>query len=266
MNNKEHISKLTGSLLERGQRPDGAYDEAYLAILVRHLHLLSQLSRPNLRIAVPVFSDAMRMLHHRQERINKQQLKRRDVIGALGLLKFHMEAVHHCDVKLNPLLTQFMGPPINETVALDYYEKSVIGEVMDIYKRKVVIDEDGMRHLYKEKASDGKHVMLPENFLVHRAKRLPWIRYAIENSKEVYRLAEESWVTYAYAMVMVVPTASGPINNYFLVIVRGKKNQPFRFVTAYYMEDDDDFLRRIEPFAPFLKSPETASEFQSSLT
>src|SRR5690349_17469840 len=60
-----------------------------------------------------------------------------------------------------------------------------MGTVTDKYGREVIIDEDGIRSVYKDPES-GEHDISSANYEEVRGKRLPWIRHTVQNSDAVY--------------------------------------------------------------------------------
>ena len=120
----------------------------------------SVLSPKNAERLTRVFYDAAKIVYERQKRLNKPQLKMKEVSSALVLAEtlysqaFHFEATG--------VLAENFGQ-FSETSALDYYEKKVMGSVQDKHGRTITIDEDGMKSLYKEPAT-GKHHVASENY------------------------------------------------------------------------------------------------------
>jgi len=147
----------------------------------------------------------------------------------------------------------FLGKNVNEDQALSYFRNHVSGKVKDAHGMEITIAEDGSCYLYKEDGS-GRHVVDGSNFQLMRAKRLPWIIPTIRTTKEVYkrRSDRDDWMIFGYAQAVRVPIQSGSVANYFFVIARKKHpDAPVKFVTAYHMENHEDFLKRIEEFEPF---------------
>jgi hypothetical protein len=202
----------------------------------------SLLSRKNAERLTRVFCDAAKIVHQRQKCLNKDQLKMKEVSSALLLA----ESLHSQNFRFEATgeLAENFGT-FTEAQALEYYDEKVMGEVKDAWGRTVIIDEDGMKSLYKE-AGSGKHVVAPENYEEGRGKRLPWIRYALRNSQAVY-LSEETIHgafrrTYLYTATVSIPLDPKPQVSYYVVVVREGKNSALRLVTAYSMFNRNKFL------------------------
>lgn len=132
-----------------------------------------------------------------------------------------------------------------EADALKYYEEKVMGTVKDSRARQIVIDEDGMKSLYKDPVS-GKHHVATENYEDVRGKRLPWIRFTLEHSTAIY-VAEETIAgvfrrSFLYTAIVSIPIKPKPQVSYYVVVVREEKNGNLRFLTAYSMFKRNKFL------------------------
>lgn len=212
------------------------------------------LSKNNAERLTRVFCDAAKIVHQRQKCLNKSQLKMKEISSALTLA----ESLHSQCFRFEATgeLAENFGE-ITEDRALKYYEEKVMGEVKDVWGRTIIIDEDGMRSLYKE-AGTGKHVVAPENYEEGRGKRLPWIRYALQKSDAVY-LSEEKVQgafrrTYLYTATVSIPLNPKPQVSYYVVVVREGKNALLRLVTAYSMFNRNKFLTIIALCSRFCKT------------
>src|SRR2546430_2347707 len=111
------------------------------------------LTRPNAERAARVFYDAAKIVYYRQKLFGKTQLKMKEIAGALILAEtahsnaFRFEATGF-------LAENFGSCPQDK--AVDYFGRKVMGDVTDLCGRKIRIDEDAMKSLYKEKCT-GKH-------------------------------------------------------------------------------------------------------------
>jgi hypothetical protein len=139
-----------------------------------------------------------------------------------------------------------------------------MGEVVDKYGRKVIIDEDGMKSLYKDSTSGG-HVVAPENYEEVRGKRLPWIRHTIENSDAVY--VEEELIgrvgirrKYFYTAIVTFLHKQKEFTSYYVVLVRKGKNQALKMVTAFSMFERDGFLHTIASSQRYVEQNTTVIE------
>lgn len=213
------------------------------------LQILGNLNDPNRVLVLRCFVESAKVICSRQNTLKKPQLKMKEIRSALELISFHYDKTSVSDVNKKPL-TDLLGIDLTEDMAVDYFEKHVEGEVSDIYGRKIMINEDGLRHLYKD--GDGNHTMEAQYFQLNRAKRLPWIRHTLETAKEIYKKREHAWLIYAYVKCFQVPVHTGCVSNYLMVIARKESTQaPLKFVTAYYLDNHENLLKRIEDFEPY---------------
>ncbi|HUE52205.1 MAG TPA: hypothetical protein VMO80_07695 [Terriglobales bacterium] len=214
----------------------------------------SLLSPKNAERLNRVFCDAAKIVYQRQKRLNKTQLKMKEVSSALVLAEtLHSQAFRFEAVGV---LAENFGE-ISEDQALKYYEEKVMGDVKDVHGRTIKIDEDGMKSLYKEPVS-GKHIVASENYEEGRAKRLPWIRHALQNSEAIY-VSEETVQgtfrrTYLYTATVSIPLVPKAQVSYYVVVVREAKNEALRLVTAYSMFKRNKFLSIVEPCYRYAKT------------
>src|SRR5713226_8598263 len=151
--------------------------------------MASLLSPKNAERLTRVFYDAAKIVFERQKRLNKPQLKMKEVSSALVLAEtLHSQAFRF---EATGVLAENFGE-FSEASALEYYEKKVMGSVQDKHGRTITIDEDGMKSLYKDPTS-GKHHVTPENYEEGRGKGLPWIRYTLQSSSAIYVSEENRW-------------------------------------------------------------------------
>jgi len=207
----------------------------------------SLFSRQNAQKVARVCYDASRLVYERQKRTGKSALKTKEVSNALLLA----ETLHGSAFRFiaKGALLELFGGDCGESRAIDYFGKRVMGEVIDKYGRKVTIDEDGIKSLYKDPAS-GDHVVAPENYEAVRGKRLPWIRHTLENSDAVY--VEEEPIgrigirrKYFYTAIVTFLHKQQEFTSYYVVLVREGKNQALKMVTGFSMFDRDGFLHTI---------------------
>lgn len=226
------------------------------------LRVLGTLESPNLNNVLNHFVETAKVLKVRQEFLGKPQLKAKEVRAALALIAFHYEKTREIDVRKNGLAI-FIGKDLTEQQALDYYEKSMLGKVLDQGGREIIFDVEGMDYLYKD-PEHGQHIIASANFQPIRAKRMPWIRWTIQNSTEVYRQEVERtrgdppWHVFGYVYSFLVPfrdRESGKDSierNYLFVVARRKKKDSLiEFVTAYHFDDHETLLKRVATFDPF---------------
>lgn len=210
------------------------------------------LKKQNHERCVRIFYDAAKIIHYRQERLDKNQLRMNQIAAALTLVEFYHSSMFRF-VSSGALACNF--PDCPEDKALTYYGTSVTGTVADAFDRKVEIEDGGMRSLYKEKHT-GKHAVAAENYESIRGKRLPWIRHTISNTKSIYQaeatIQGKFRRSYLYTSLASVPLVVGPADRYFVVVVTEDPNGNLRFLTAYPIDRHNKFLKRIEECTPFV--------------
>jgi hypothetical protein len=200
-----------------------------------------------------VFAEAAIILAAKHKRMGKPILKRSEISKAL-LLTHYLQTNNSTFYANRDDMNRFLGiGPLTEGQAIDYYQEELIGEVYDINKREIIIDERGLNFLYKSKDSQAHHdeSMDPKNYQEYRGKRLPWIKPIIRNTKCILIRDREVFIEYFYTGRVLIPHPEGTHENHFLVVVKKNKGEPARFVTAYYTDKYRMFLRKVEPFEPF---------------
>lgn len=207
----------------------------------------NQFSRQNAERVARVCLDAARLAYERQKQMKKSELKAKEIASALILAEtLHSDAFRFV---ADGALAELFGGNCDERTALAYYEKKVMGSVVDRHGRNIEIDEDGMRSLYKDPDS-GRHEMSSENYEEVRGKRLPWIRYTLQNSHGIYVVEEslgKSGVRrkFLYTATVTIRIKGGEQTSYYVAIVREGKNNLLRFVTAFSMFERSGFLHAI---------------------
>jgi len=223
----------------------GQLKEKKLLRIIENSRLLSSYNR---EVALDVFYDATKIFYYKQRHRNKPQLKHKEVAQCLNLIYYH----HQKDqlVRAKDGLLENFGRNIAEREAIDYYEQKVMGKVKDSLGEEINIDELGMDFLY-----DG-HDMKPDNFLESRAKRLPWIRYTLENSKEIYEKQERNSIKYLYVSHFEYPVHAVDVyyTTFFLVILIKRKDGSLGFLTAFSVDRYNQFLSKLESWRiPFFR-------------
>lgn len=215
--------------------------------LILKLQQPDLLSGKNADRLVRVFYDAVKIVYERQKRLKKPELKMKEIASALLIAdrvnsnQFHFAA--------EGVLAECFGS-MDEGTALEYYQNKVMGEVNDKLGRKIVIDEDGMLSLYKDRET-GKHIADSDNYEEVRGKRLPWIRHTLMNSESIY-ISEETIKgrfrrSFLYTAVVSVPGTTDP--QYYVVVVRQNKHGDehiYTFRTAYMILKRNRFLQILE--------------------
>ena len=230
------------------------------------LRTLEALEGPNLTNVLNHFVETTKVLKVRQTILEKPFLKPREVRAALSLISFHYEKTGDIDIRRDGL-DALIGREFTEGDALKHYENNVEGTVLDKGGREITIGDEGMRHLYKE-SETGDHVVHPDNFQPIRAKRMPWIRWTLQNTLEVYiqevrkERGAPPWHIFGYVQSFLIPhrdretgTETRNRNYLFVVVRRKKKDGLLEFVTAYHFDDHETLLKRVGAFDPYYLYP-----------
>ncbi len=215
-----------------------------------------------------VFSTAVRILRYRyirKQRLYYEKLKRKkkkekriiylkrsDVSNALMISDFHFSHSREVMAKDHMATLGY----IEEKDALKYYEHFVMGKTRDRYGREIVIDEEGMKFLYKQ-AGTGEHIINSDNYERIRGKRLHWIKPTIEQTEEIYENHERNWTSYYYIGTFIIPYTDDKSGeklvkeNYLFIVVRKEADKSLKFITAYPIDKYGQFLKRIESAHPY---------------
>ena len=173
------------------------------------------------------------------------------------------ESLHSQPFQFNATgeLAENFGGDFSEEQAWEYFDKKVLGDVQDMYGRKIVIDSDVIKSLYKDPET-GAHEVLSENYEQGRGKRLPWARYTLKGSPAIY-VAEELVSgsfrrTFLYTAIATIPLKNTrPEVSYYVIPVREDKNKNLRMITAYSMAKRNRFLSIIALCKPYSHVTET---------
>jgi hypothetical protein len=226
--------------------------EQYIVLdkIASFLQIISNLTKANRMLILRCFIEVGKVISSRQTRLRKPLLKMREIRSAVELIIYHYDKTSTVTADASPF-SELLGKEITEKIAIDYFEKNIEGIVKDVYGREILISPEGLKHLYKD--DKGEHTIDSKYFQDYRAKRMPWIKPTISNTKEIYKKREGNWIIYMYIQCFDVPTKNaGYKKNYLIVIVRAENPQaPFKFVTAYHTDDHEELLKHIEDFEPF---------------
>jgi len=204
-------------------------------------------SRQNAEKVARVCYDTARLVYERQKQTGKSQLKTKEVSDSLTLAQsLHSNAFRF--IAEGPLIELFGG--CDQDAAVEYFAEKVMGNVKDKSGRTIVIDEDALKSIYKDPES-GRHEKCEENYEEVRGKRLPWVRYTIDNSDAVYMEEEPLGRTgirrkFFYTAIVTYKHKQEEHTSYYVVLVREEaKSGILRMVTAFPMFDRDGFLHAI---------------------
>jgi hypothetical protein len=191
--------------------------------------------------------DAARLAYERLKQMKKTDLKAKEMSAIVVLAETLQSSPFRFVAE--GVLAELFGQECDENTAVSYFIEKVLGPVTDKYGRKIEIDEDGLRSLYKD-PDTGWHEQTSENYEEVRGKRLPWIRYTLQNSSAVYVVEElvgRSGVRrkFLYTATVTIKLQAGEKTSYYLVVVKEGKNDLLRLVTAYSMFERSGFLHAI---------------------
>ena len=195
-----------------------------------------------------LLEDLFELVDYKLQKQNSRELKRDALINLVRTLVFHHLNSYSFACEGN--LAQFLGG-IDEPAALDYYNKSVVGAVLDKLGQRIDIWKYAVRHLYKDRAQG--HTIAPEFFQMNRAKRLPWIRHVLLNSTEIYqepgrgRFGKPNLV---YVGQTTVGADRPKYAQYFLVFVESNRSQKLGLLTAFHVDKYKDFMRLLADWIP----------------
>ena len=145
---------------------------------------------------------------------------------------------------------------LSQDEALEYYLRKIPKGSKDKYGRIVTLGDKVFDSLFKDPFT-GKKIKTDENFQRSRAKRLPWIKYTLENATQIYELNEDNWITYYYVMQFLIrykdevtKKYENKVNNY-LIVTKKKAGSPMSFVTAYTPDNELELLKKICRSRPY---------------
>jgi len=192
--------------------------------------------------------DLFDLVEYKLQKQGSRELKRNTLTKLVGTLLFRHQNSYSfaCEGEL----AQFLGG-IDEHSALDYYNRCVVGAVVDRLGQRINIWKYAVRHLYKDKAEG--HTIAPEFFQMNRAKRLPWIRHVLRNSTEIYeepgrgRFGKPNLV---YVGQTTVGAATPKYSQYFLVFVESNRSRKLGLLTAYHLDKYGDFVKSLANWTP----------------
>ena len=146
-------------------------------------------------------------------------------------------------------LRELFGQGPTEDDCWKFFDKFVEGEVNDKFSRRIMIDTESLRFIYKD--SVGKHTIKTEFFQSTRGKRLPWIRKTIQDSSCIFKRIEDNEEKLMYIMRYRIQHRYGEkIDNFIVVVSRNRyaKNSPYEFKTAYSLQSYNRVIKTIEPY------------------
>jgi len=94
----------------------------------------------------------------------------------------------------------------NETAQLHFIEHMTGETILDKFKCEIKIRDSDIECFYKDIESF-RHIVAPENFIVHRARRLPWVIPTLSSTHEIYQLDKPKYkcTDYFYVAKFLIP-------------------------------------------------------------
>lgn len=235
--------------------------------IIRKLREIAKLHTfENARAICNIFYDVLKIAYYALERKKKGAknqdnfqvvLKRKEITKLVKLIDYHH--THDKVYSMTHELTQCFGHNFSESDALKFFENYVEGDVEDKFGRRIHIDlDDGVKFMYKNYEED-IHEMKSEYYLPNRGKRLPWIRYAIQNTANIYTKIDGEQREIMYLCKYDLPNYDNEDNEcYFAVIIKKNhkdKISPYNFRTAFTIFKYNNLLKRLERYQPIIDVP-----------
>lgn len=232
-----------------------------------YISVKRQIKEPNFSLLLKLFSKANRIyidevfyttlkaLYFKQYALKKPILKPKMILYTLDLVKDYIFKFK--PVEVNGELVKFMtGRRMTEEKALNYCCNSIPEKIKDKFGRVIELRNAVFESLYKD-PDTGRKVKVPENYRENRAKRLPWIVFALKNTTQIYEMNERDWITYFYTMPFTVhyrddiTTEERTKIDHYLVVAKKKAGIPIKFVTAYTPNSRLELLKKICNARPY---------------
>lgn len=229
-------------------RLEGFIQAARIAQEYDFQYLLKNISPANKKHISHVFSTFLKILFIKQHVLKRPILSQKDVNDAFCLCVDYLLKSQPVTVEgnLGDLLQR--NPSAGEV--FNYYQKKVKGEVQDVFGRTLILGDEVLHSLFKDPAT-GDKIQRLENFVFSRAKRIPWIKYVLTKTKQIYVVQEIDWITYYYTMpftLKFIDKETGQlrtVTDHYLIVTKKKKGEEIKFVTAYVPESRLDLFKKI---------------------
>ncbi|MCG8430280.1 MAG: hypothetical protein MJA29_03820 [Candidatus Omnitrophica bacterium] len=216
--------------------------------------LLAILLPGNRDLTRGIFFEALRMIYLRQVSRGKI-LNNKEITHLLNLAHFHQCKKTDILVSQHSPLKILMGNSVDEDRArLWFIDNLASRTITDTFGREIIIRDERIDCIYKDELQQ-KHTVDPAFFRKYRAKRLPWIKPTLEQSREVYRLDKPRYKCeeFFYVASVTIESPTGVCyRDYYIVLARkkyGKKQ--LEFITEYPIFNYLDLLKFIERWLPF---------------
>lgn len=185
--------------------------------------------------------------------IGKMNLSQKEKAKIFSLVLFYFSNVKY--QKIN-----FIGPWLglaegfkckNEDTAVQFFkdnlENKKFKDQMGCY---VSMPPKSLGFMYKDK--NGAHKIASENYQPYRGERLSLISNTISNATAIFkhRNCSDEYM-YIHEFREIYQKQKDNIEYYFIVIAKGdRKNNLINFTTAFKLEGEDVFLKRLQKYEP----------------
>ena len=201
-----------------------------------------------------IFYDTLKLVLYRLrskcektgKKIDEVALKDKEITGFLRIIDYFHTNIR--TIEVDGPLRELFGEGPTESECWKFFEKFVEGEVNDKFGRRINVDPESLKFMYKDLT--GKHIVKTESFRETRGKRLPWIRKTIQDSSCIFRRIENNNEQLMYIMRYLIRHKAGETIDSFIVVVsknRQAKNSPYEFKTAYSFGSYNRVIKKIEP-------------------
>jgi hypothetical protein len=186
-------------------------------------------------------------------------LSRRDISGIINHLAY-FHANDSCTViNDGSQLATFFNNQVNEGDVSKYCSSFLVGTQKDKFGREILFNSDFIKCFYKNK--EGRHVIAPENLLLERAKRLPFILESLRSATAIFQRIDERKnyeIMYIHRFKESFKNFS---NSYFYALLAEKyykdvQNPPVA-KTAFPIFSYETLLTRIAKYEPVKKEGPT---------
>jgi hypothetical protein len=185
-------------------------------------------------------------------RFKNVTLGRSEMTSIIKLLDYFHRNDCCTPIKQYSPLAECYHSSISEDEALRYCDKFVVGIAKDKFGNEIKFTKDFFLSLYKsEGCSHIEAAQEEENFNTTRAKRLPLVRYTIENTTNIFQRIDERENLERMYVHRYIDFYN---HTYFSVVIAEKnkkdKANPFLAKTAFPIFDHLPLLRRLEKYEP----------------
>lgn len=180
-------------------------------------------------------------------------LKQKEITSLFTLIHKYYSREKEYLAERNLIQLFKFGDELPENEAVRFFEEYVEGECEDRFGRRIKIDLEAIKFMYKDKETD-RHIMKSENYMEFRGKRLPWIRHTLRHTKNVFQRNDRHFWELLYVNKYNLLLKKGKsVKNLWIIIVKKRakdKVGPFLFKTAFPIYKHNEFFRILEQYSP----------------